>query len=120
MVITAVKGADIIDALKVAAKKGGEGISGNVRVVVDNDNNLKRVVIDGREMDPEKIYNVATIDYVAAGNDDLAGFGRGKLLWRDNVEMAVPMLRYVNHLTRLGLPIAPDMNGRFQKEVIIE
>lgn len=120
MVITAVKGADIIDALKVAAKKGGEGISGNVRVVVDNDNNLKRVVIDGREMDPEKIYNVATIDYVAAGNDDLAGFGRGKLLWRDNVEMAVPMLRYVNHLTRLGLPIAPDMNGRFQKEVIIQ
>ncbi len=120
MVITTVKGADIIDALKVAAKKGGEGISGNVRVVVDNDNNLKRVVIDGREMDPEKIYNVATIDYVAAGNDDLAGFGRGKLLWRDNVEMAVPMLRYVNHLTRLGLPIAPDMNGRFQKEVIIE
>lgn len=120
MVITAVKGADIIDALKVAAKKGGEGISGNVRVVVDNDNNLKRVVIDGREMDPEKIYNVATIDYVAAGNDDLAGFGRGKLLWRDNVEMAVPMLRYVNHLTRLGLPIAPDMTGRFQKEVILQ
>lgn len=120
MVVTAVKGADIIDALKVAAKKGGEGISGNVRVVVDNDNNLKRVVIDGREMDAEKIYNVATIDYVAAGNDDLAGFGRGKLLWRDNVEMAVPMLRYVNHLTRLGLPIAPDMNGRFQKEVIIQ
>ena len=119
MVITAVKGADIMDALKVAAKKGGEGISGNVRVVVDKDHNLKRVVVDGREMDPEKTYTVATIDYVAAGNDDLAGFGRGKLLWRDNAEMAVPMMRYINHLTGLGLPIAPDMTGRFQEEITI-
>lgn len=119
MVITAVKGADIMDALRVAAKKGGEGISGNVRVVVDKDHNLKRVVVDGREMDPEKTYTVATIDYVAAGNDDLAGFGRGKLLWRDNAEMAVPMMRYINHLTGLGLPIAPDMTGRFQEEITI-
>lgn len=119
IVITAVKGSDIIDALGVAARKGGEGISGNVRVVVDGDGNLKRVVIDGREMDPDKTYNVATIDYVAAGNDDLAGFGRGKLLWRDDVEMAVPMLRYVESMTKLGLPIAPDTTGRFQKEVVL-
>lgn len=117
MVIEAVKGADIIDALKVAAKKGGEAISENVRVVVDDQNNLVRVVIDGDEMDPEKTYYMATIDYVAAGNDDLAGFGRGKVVWRDNVEMSVPMLRYVEHLNSLGLPIAPDLTGRFQKQV---
>lgn len=117
MVLTAVKGADIIDALKAAAKKGGEGISANVRVVTDKDGNLRRVVIDGREMDPEKTYTVSTIDYVAAGNDDLDGLGRGNVLWRDSQEMAVPMLRYVNHLTSLGLPIAPDPTGRFQTEV---
>lgn len=117
IVIEAVKGADIIDALRVAARKGGEAVSENVRVVTDDDNNLIRVVIDGEEMDPEKTYNIATIDYVAAGNDDLTGFGRGKVIWRDDVEMSVPMLRYVEHLTSLGLPIAPDLTGRFQKEV---
>lgn len=119
MVIEEVKGADIIDALKVAARKGGEGISENVRVVTDPEGNLLRVVIDGKEMDPEKTYTLCTIDYVAAGNDDLAGFGRGKILWRDDVEMAVPLLRYVYHLTDLGLPIAPDLTGRFQKAVTI-
>lgn len=117
MVVTAVRGADIIDALRAAARKGGEGVSENVRVVTDGDGGLIRVVIDGNEMDPEKTYTVATIDYVAAGNDDLEGFGRGNVLWRDDVEMAVPMLRYVEHLTSLGLPIAPDPTGRFQKQV---
>ncbi len=117
LVVTAVKGSDIIDALKVAARKGGEGISENVRVVVDDEGNLVRVVIDGDEMNPDKIYNVATIDYVAAGNDDLEGFGRGKVLWRDDVEVVAPILRYINHLTSLGLPIAPDPTGRFQRQV---
>lgn len=120
MVIIRVKGKDIIDALKTAAAKGGEAISENVRVVTDGAGKLRRVVIDGKEMDPDKEYTVATIDYVAAGNDDLEGFSRGELLWRDGVEMCVPMLRYVRHLTSLGLPAAPDLTGRFQKEVVIK
>lgn len=119
IVIEQVKGADVIDALKVAARKGGEAISGNMRVVVDSANNLKRVIIDGREMDSDKVYTMATIDYVAAGNDDLEGFGRGKVIWRDDVEMSAPVLRYIEYLTGLGLPVAPDLTGRFQKEVTL-
>lgn len=113
MVLIEVKGSDIIEALKVAARKGGEAVSGNLRVVSDAQGNLIRVVIDEEEMNPEKIYNVMTIDYVAEGNDDLRTMANNRPIWRDEIEMCAPMLRYIKHLTALGLPVAPDPTGRF-------
>lgn len=113
MVIIRVKGSDILDALGVAARKGGEGVSNEVRVVSDKEGNLLNAYLNLQPIDPEKYYNVMTIDYVAQGNDDLKGFGRGKLLWEDPYEMSVPVMRYVNRLTALGLPIAPDLTPRF-------
>lgn len=109
----ALKGRDIIDALSVAAAKGGEAISYNVRVVTDEERNLRHVVIDDEVMDPDKTYYVLTIDYVAEGNDDLRTLANHEKVWRDEVEMCAPMLRYLRHLDELGLPVAPDPTGRF-------
>ena len=120
MVIIEIKGKDIIEALKIAALKGGEAISENVRVVTDGKGNLLRVTIDGDEMDPEKIYRVATIDYVSHGNDDLVSMANNRELWRDNKEMCAEVMRYIRHLTSLGVPISSDPNGRFVEDVNIE
>lgn len=117
IVITRLKGADIIDAMRVAARKGGEAISGNVRVVTDSEDGLVRVVIDGEEMRPEKVYTVATIDYVAQGNDGLTSMANGDIIYEDPQELSLRILEYVGKNTRLGLPVAPDTVGRFQKEV---
>jgi len=117
MVVIELKGADIIEAMKVAARKGGEAISGNVRVVTDGKGELLRVVINGREMDPDKTYVVSTIDYVAEGNDGLRTMANHRKVWRDEVEMCAPMLRYIHTLTDLGLPVAPDPTPRFVDEV---
>ncbi len=115
--IVSIKGQDIIDALAVGSKKGGEAISGNVRVVTDNDNNLIRAVIDGEEMDPEKTYVLGTIDYVAEGNDDMRTLANHKKIWIDDVEVGIPILNWFEQQTLLGLPIAPDQSSRFVKSV---
>ncbi len=115
--IVAIKGKDIIDALSVASRKGGEAISGNVRVVTDDEGNLIRVVIDGEEMDPEKTYYLATIDYVAEGNDDLRTLANHEKIWFDDEEVAGPILRWFMRQTELGLPIAPDQASRFIKSL---
>lgn len=120
LTIIEIKGQDIIDALKVAALKGGEAISGNVRVVTDGNGALEHVTINGNLMDPEKLYTVCTIDYVAQGNDDLVTMGNNRELWRDNKEMCIEVLKYIKHLTSLGLPISADPNGRFVKNVNME
>ena len=115
--IMAVKGSDFIDAMKVAARKGGEAVSHNVRVVSDADGNLERVVIDGEEMNPEGEYIVATIDYIAEGNDDMVSLANHREIWLDDVEVAAPILRWFERQTELGLPVAPDLAPRFVKNV---
>lgn len=112
-VIVEIKGSDLIEALSVGARKGGEGISGNVRVVTDGNGSLRRVVIDGEEMDPEKTYILGTINYAAEGNDDMVSLARHRLLWTDDVEVAAPTLRWFVRQGELGVPVAPDPNPRY-------
>lgn len=120
LTIIELKGKSIIEALRVAAAKGGEAISSNVRVVTDGKGKLLDVIIDSDYMEPEKLYRVITIDYVANGNDDLVTMAENRVLWRDNKEMCQEVLRYIRHLTSLGLPVCADPNGRFVENVKIE
>lgn len=115
LVVAKVKGSDFIEAMKVAAARGGEAISSELRVVTDDKGNLIRVVLNGKEMDPDKEYVYATIDYLFFGNDDLTTLANSELLWRDEYEVSVPILEYVTRQGKLGIPIAPDLNGRFVK-----
>lgn len=117
LVLIGVKGSDIIEAMKVSAFKGGEAVSGNVRIVTDSKGELKRVVIDGKEMDPEKEYIVATIDYIAEGNDDLVSLANHRKIWESDDEISIPILLWLKNQQRLGLPIAPDLTPRFVEEV---
>ncbi len=96
------KGKDIIKTLAKAAKKGGEGVSHNVRVVTDADRNLKNVVIDGAPMDPEKTYLFGTINYAAEGNDDMRSLANHRMIWTDETEVAAPILRWFENQYELG------------------
>lgn len=117
LVVIKIKGQDIIDAMKVSAKKGGEAISGNARVVTDKNKNLKRVIIDGEEVDPEKEYVVITIDYLAEGNDDLKSLANHKKLWTSEEEVSIPILEWFKMQNALGLEINPDSRPRFVVDV---
>lgn len=113
IVLHRIKGADFIEAMRIAARKGGEAISNEVRVVTDGERDLVRVVVNGEEMDPEKEYLMATIDYLAWGNDDFKPLAKGETLWSDSPEMSAAMMRYITFLTSQGLPIDGDPRPRF-------
>lgn len=117
LVIIRVKGRDIIDAMRVSAAKGGEAVSHNVRVVTNPSGSLERVVIDGKEMNPEEDYTVVTIDYVAEGNDDLVSLAKHEKLWVSDEEVSIPILKWIKGQTALGLTIAPDLTPRFRNNV---
>ena len=112
-VIMRIKGDDIIETIKVAAKKGGEAVSHEMTVVCDSNRNVERVLLDLKEIDPEKTYTVGTIDYVAWGNDDMRSMANGEWIYSDEPELCAPIIRYVKELTRLGLPMRGDVNPRF-------
>lgn len=117
MVLAGIKGADIIEAMRVSTAKGGEAVSANIRVVADPKGNLKRVVIDGKEMNPEKEYIVCTIDYIAEGNDDLVSLANHRKIWESDVEISVPILMWIKNQNRLGMKLAPDQGSRFVVDV---
>lgn len=116
-VIMEISGKDLLETLAVAAKKGGEAVSKEVRVVTDADGNLKRAVADMKEIDPDRTYVVGTIDYVAWGNDDMKSMANGKWIYSDEPELCAPMIRYVKELSRLGLPVDGDDTSRFVKDI---
>lgn len=117
VVIMEETGADIIAALQAPAPAGGEAVSSNVEVVCDAGGRILRMYVDGQEIEPDRKYVMATIDYVAAGNDNMTPFARGRMLWRDSVEMCAPMMRYIEDFTRRGVPLNANPVGRFFTEV---
>lgn len=114
-VIIRVKGKDIIEAMRVAAMKGGEAVSGNIRVFSNESGSLLKVEINGEEMDPEKDYIVGTIDYVAEGNDDLVSLANHTLVWETEREVSAPILQWIKQQTAAGLELRPDPTPRFLK-----
>lgn len=112
-----IKGKDLIETMRIVAPKGGEAVSAEARIVTDGSGQLKRMLLDGSEVDPDKLYVVCTIDYVAEGNDDMVPMKNHRELWRDNEEVSVRILEYLYHLTSLGLPVSSDTSPRFVVDV---
>lgn len=119
IVMQEVSGADLIEAMRMAAGKGGEGISRELMVLTDGNGGLERVLLNGEEVNPGQTYTMVTLDYVAEGNDDFVTFAGGRRLWNDDELMASALLRYIYGLTAKGLSIAPDETPRFMPAVNI-
>ena len=71
MVVLEVKGSDLLELMKDIAAVKGEGVSSSVRMEITEDGKLLSCTIGGKEIDPHRIYTVATIDYLAEGNDKM-------------------------------------------------
>lgn len=73
-----IKGSDLLEAFDVMARTGGNGVSANVAATFNRaEGKCITVDIDGRPIDPDKTYRVATIDYLAKGGDYMSSLKRG-------------------------------------------
>lgn len=70
VVVIEMTGQQLYEALEVMASRSGDGVSGNVDVTMSGSPlSCSKVLIDGKPLDKDKIYKVATIDYLAGGGD---------------------------------------------------
>ena len=69
--IVTLKGAELTNLFQDIAAKGGEGVSREVRLVISSDGKLLEASVSGKPVDPEALYRIATLDYLAEGNDNL-------------------------------------------------
>lgn len=70
-------GSKVLELFGQVASVGGEGVSESVRLVITADGKLKSATIGGKPVDTNATYRVATIDYLAHGNDKMEAFKAG-------------------------------------------
>lgn len=71
LVVLEMKGKDLIELMRNIAAVKGEGVSSSVRMEITEDGKLLSCTINGEEIDPKRIYTIATLDYLAEGNDKM-------------------------------------------------
>ena len=70
--VLTLRGADLRHLFENIAARGGEGVSG-VRLTISADGRLLDCSVGGLPVDEERTYTVATLDYLAEGNDGMDG-----------------------------------------------
>ncbi|MDE6049489.1 MAG: bifunctional metallophosphatase/5'-nucleotidase [Paramuribaculum sp.] len=84
VVILDISGRDLAEGFDVMAGRFGDGISGGYAEFDKNTGKCTRILIGGKELDPDKVYRIATIDYLATGGDYMKSFKNGRELARSN------------------------------------
>ena len=109
-----IKGQFVNELMQNIATVKGEGIS-NVKLIISEEGEVISAKIGGELIDNEKIYTLATIDYLADGND-----GMTALIQQESRECpAGATLRglfmdYVKNQTAKGKSISAKVEGRIQ------
>lgn len=101
------------------AAVGGEGVSHGVELVITPGGKLKSARLGGKAVDPAASYRIATIDYLAEGNDRLEAF---KLKTRLNAPRAKEndtrfiIAAYFRELASRGEAVRARVEGRIRVE----
>ncbi len=67
-------GSKVTELFQQIASVGGEGVSHGVNLVISANHKLISATVNGKPIDPNASYRIATLDYLAQGNDKLEAF----------------------------------------------
>lgn len=115
IVFVTLTGSQVSELMSQIASRGGEGLSREVRLVISADKRVKSVTIGGQPIDPARQYRIATIDYVAQGNDDMVAFKNAtdvKKLGRDEDLNREVIIRYFQEKMKNGEVVSAAPDGR--------
>ena len=70
-------GADVMELFQQMAHRYGEGVSHGLELLVSEQGELLRACLNGYEIDAQREYRIATLDYLAQGNDGMPAFKKG-------------------------------------------
>ncbi len=71
LVVLEMRGRDVRRLMENIAARNGEGVSGSVRLAITPEGKVASATIGGKEIENRRIYRIATLDYLAEGNDHM-------------------------------------------------
>ena len=111
IVLLELKGSDLLDIFGVYAREGGAGTSSNVRLVIGG-GEVQSVTIDGQPIDPERVYTIVTVNYLAEGNDGMDAFRNAISEYDTGVVLRNLIINHIKEETRQGRKIDAVLDGR--------
>lgn len=77
VVVVALKGQQLVEIAQYLAKERKPHPLSGMKVVLDKDGNVTELTVQGKPVQADKVYNVATSDYLANGGDNMVFFAKG-------------------------------------------
>lgn len=106
LVVLTLAGEDVIELCQIFAEDDGQGVSG-LRMISE-DKQLADVTIQGEPVEPQRLYHVATSDYLAGGTDHMTPLTRATQTWRSDRLIRDLYIEYV----RTTGTVAAQVDGR--------
>lgn len=112
--LVSIKGTVLQQLFEAIAARKGEGVSG-VQLTITEAGKLLQGSIGGAPVDPDRVYTVATVDYLADGNDGMAPLAQSvKRVCPDGATLRDLFLDYVTRQTQAGKRVTSQLDGRVQ------
>lgn len=115
-VVLEISGRDLIATMDSIAAHGGNGVSRNVSATIDPAaRRCVTLTVGGKPVDPDKTYHVATINYLAGGNDGMEPLRNGRVIARSDSYLYDDMIRAFESGRLKGKKQRPDMTVRMKQ-----
>lgn len=101
------------------ARRGGEGVSASVKLRITQDGRLVSASVAGKPIDDKASYRIATLDYLAQGNDELVVFKAKTNVVApagDDNNVRNIIMDYFREAAAKGMAVDSRMDGRIVKE----
>ena len=110
LVVLWLNGDKLLELLQYFAGMGGEGVSG-LSMGIENKKAVD-ITIGGKPLDTEKVYTIATNDYLAGGNDNMTQLAEYVKRLNTGLKIRSMLLEYIKEETRKGNKIQSQLDGR--------
>lgn len=109
------KGSDVTELFQQIARRHGEGVSETVRATITESGKLVSLTINGKDVNPDANYRIATIDYLIEGNDGMPALRKGTNIVapkdeKNNTRFII--MDYFREKAKAGEEVDAEIEGR--------
>jgi len=112
LVVLWLRGDKLFGLLQYFAGMGGEGVSG-LRMVI-KDGKAVNITIKEKALDTEKLYSIATNDYLAGGNDKMVQLTESEKRVNTGLKIRSVLIDHIKRETAKGNKIQSKLDGRIK------
>lgn len=113
LVVLTLQGSDLQQLCEIFAYSGGQGIAG-MRIKAVGDKVMQQealVTINGKPLDTNRTYTVATSDYLSQGNDGMLPLKNYLQIWKSNEKIRDLYIEYIKQVKTVQAKVDGRMEG---------